>query len=791
MGQDEMAQEDPLQAVVLCDAFNERFMPLTLDIPRCLMPICSVPMIEWTLESLAKAGVHEVFFLATWHTSQIRAYLEDMHPNLLKPSAARGAVANTSTLTKITLIAVPEAHSVGDAMRELDAHQVIKGDFILMQADAIGNMNLAEVVTAHKQRRQADRSTIMTICTMPSKNGRRARRFGDLSVFAVSPLSSQLMHYASVPAVPRKQLLKLPLELFEDANTLGLCGKGSEIDVRNDLVDCGVDICSIDVPPLFTENFDYQTLRRDYVQGILTSDLLEAKIFVHIAPPADATSTSSGAPWDQSSGGLLGTQTYGDGYMLRASDPAGYDAVNRDIITGWVYPYTPRLGMPNGESYTTSRSMRYVGDSVDFPKSAEIALRTVLGAGTKVGEYAKVSTSILGKRVTIGNGSTIEGSYLWDDVQIGANCNVQGAILGYGVRILDHVHIAKGAVIANGCTVGPDVALVENARVSLHAYRTMEEDFDEKPSAEESTVAGPDAALGAQAQGYLWPRLGTSGRIASDEQDSDEDDEDELDELERPENAKYYVMQADMHDLVLSDDASDLSSIDADSEPDMVMDDSDSYDSDDSDLSSPRSGYGSISLTLAPGSDSQTQSEKQETQERLNEFRAEAEASLERSFAEHHAPENAAIELKTLRMASNVSPSEVRRTVIAFVLGHCNVDEAKETADLLDHWGPLIHEMAQDDQIEALALMQSYCALHLPKMRLFLPLLKKVYNDEIVSDEAILQWWRDPRSRRLAYDSEGKNAISAQQIVLELRKRAEPVVRHIVESAESSEEESE
>jgi hypothetical protein len=69
--------------------------------------------------------------------------------------------------------------------------------------------------------------------------------------------------------------------------------------------------------------------------------------------------------------------------------------------------------------------------------------------------------------------------------------------------------------------------------------------------------------------------------------------------------------------------------------------------------------------------------------------------------------------------------------------------------------------------------------------RLFLPLLKKVYNDEIVSDEAILAWWKHPSSRRLASDEDRPDAV---QIVLELRKRAEPVVRHILESEESDEE---
>ena len=52
---------------------------------------------------------------------------------------------------------------------------------------------------------------------------------------------------------------------------------------RNDLYDCNVEICTPEVPALFTENFDYEDLRRDFVNGVLTSDLLSKNIYCYIA----------------------------------------------------------------------------------------------------------------------------------------------------------------------------------------------------------------------------------------------------------------------------------------------------------------------------------------------------------------------------------------------------------------------------------------------------------------------------------------------------------------------------
>jgi len=105
--------EDPLQAVVrlhttfhhitpvqadfpkvLADSFETRFQPFTLQRPRvraspalpfgvwlnllvqCLLPLVNVPLIEYTLEFLAKCGVDEVYVYCGAHTDQIEHYLQ-------------------------------------------------------------------------------------------------------------------------------------------------------------------------------------------------------------------------------------------------------------------------------------------------------------------------------------------------------------------------------------------------------------------------------------------------------------------------------------------------------------------------------------------------------------------------------------------------------------------------------------------------------------------------------------------------------------------------------------------
>lgn len=62
----------------------------------------------------------------------------------------------------ITTIVSREAQSVGDAMRELDAKQILTSDFVLLTGDVVSNIKLDEVIKKHKQRRKVSKDAIMT-----------------------------------------------------------------------------------------------------------------------------------------------------------------------------------------------------------------------------------------------------------------------------------------------------------------------------------------------------------------------------------------------------------------------------------------------------------------------------------------------------------------------------------------------------------------------------------------------------------------------------------------------------
>ena len=70
------------------------------------------------------------------------------------------------------------------------------------------------------------------------------RPIASSSLFALSPApENKLLHHEPIGAKPRKKRLNLPGKIFDPK-----WGE-EEIEMRNDLIDCGIDVCSVDVRP--------------------------------------------------------------------------------------------------------------------------------------------------------------------------------------------------------------------------------------------------------------------------------------------------------------------------------------------------------------------------------------------------------------------------------------------------------------------------------------------------------------------------------------------------------------
>ncbi|KAL4944831.1 hypothetical protein BDV06DRAFT_186226 [Aspergillus oleicola] len=413
--------EETLQAVVLADTFETRFEPFTLDKPRCLLPLANTPLIEYTFEFLANAGVEEVFLYGGAHSDQLESYIN-----------ASKWRAPSSPFKQFTYLKSTST-SVGDVMRDLDGKHLITGDFIVVSGDVISNLPIESALTKHRARRQTDKNAIMTMILREAGRKHRTKASSVSPVFVVDPTKDRCLHYEEIDHhSPESSRLNIDPEIITTF---------SEIDIRQDLIDCNIDICTPDVLSLWSDSFDYQTPRKQFLYGVLKDYELNGKtIHTHIIE---------------------------DHYVARVRNLKAYDAVSKDVISRWSYPLCPDTNLLPGHNYELRKGTLYQEQDVMLARSCVVGRRTVIGQGTKIGDKTTVKNTVLGRNCKIGKNVTLDGAYIWDnavigdgttvnqaiiadDVEVGSNCAVKpGSLISFGVKIADGVTVSEGRRITN------------------------------------------------------------------------------------------------------------------------------------------------------------------------------------------------------------------------------------------------------------------------------------------------------------------------------------------------------
>ncbi len=94
-----------------------------------------------------------------------RPLAADPAPDPRRPTTLYRASPYARAFTTVQCVTSQHAISPGDALRQLDAMQVLnpKSPFLLLQSPIVSSLDLGTVVRRHKQRREADKSLIMTL----------------------------------------------------------------------------------------------------------------------------------------------------------------------------------------------------------------------------------------------------------------------------------------------------------------------------------------------------------------------------------------------------------------------------------------------------------------------------------------------------------------------------------------------------------------------------------------------------------------------------------------------------
>uniref|UniRef100_A0A453Q0H8 Translation initiation factor eIF2B subunit epsilon n=3 Tax=Aegilops tauschii subsp. strangulata TaxID=200361 RepID=A0A453Q0H8_AEGTS len=679
---DELSRS-PLQAVLLADSFTLKFRPITLERPKVLLPLVNVPMIDYTLSWLETSGVEEVFVFCSAHAQQVKEHLEEAGWTG-KPAAREMAV---------TAVESHDAISAGDALRVMYGRGIINGDFVLISGDTISNMSLKDALQEHKDRRKKDPLAVMTMIIKHSKPSiltHQTRLGNDEIVMAIAPETKELLYYED-----KADNSHLCVTIDKD-----ILANNPTLQLHNNMEDCYIDICSPEVLSLFTDNFDYQHLRRHFVKGLLVDDIMGYKIYTHEIRSS---------------------------YAARIDNFRSYDAVSKDIIQRWTYPMVPDvLSFGNCHEMKLHRQGIYKASDVTLSHSAQIGANSVIGNATSIGEQCKISNSVIGEGCSIGKNVLIHGSYIWDNVIIEDGCKVSNSL------VCDDVHLKAGAIVEPGCIlsfkikVGKNVVVPAYSKVSL-LNKPSNEDSDEeleyadtnsgitdsppfsisKSNADHPTIICEDDDLGAS-------ETGTSGVLGYIWASGDTGIQDEWRQSIAP--IPKEKLQELQHAVSFDDDEG--SEEDLNNRPSEADHDNDSE------------------ISVVEDDD-------------YTKFEKEVEETFQRALDGVH-QDNLILEINALRLSYSLQHADCAGAVFysimrgALVAAQSTNDNLlKTTADALAKWKDLLRNYTKtvDEEMEILLKFEEMCQ---DITKEFSPLFSKVlpylYDKDVVSEDAILRW---------------------------------------------------
>ncbi|XP_067308252.1 translation initiation factor eIF-2B subunit epsilon [Pseudorasbora parva] len=464
---DKDEEEQPLQAVLIADSFNRRFFPVTKDQPRALLPLANVSMIDYTLEFLTSTGVQETFVFCCWMSCKIKEHLQKS--KWCRPTSPNMVHIITSDLYR----------SLGDVLRDVDAKALVRSDFLLVYGDVVSNIDVSQALQEHRQRRKMEKNiSVMTMIFKESSPGHKTRSEVDDIIVAMDSKSKRILHYQKAHALKR---LQFPMNIFHSGS--------DEFEIRFDLLDCHISICSPQVAELFTDNFDYQT-KNDFVRGILVNEeILGNQIHMHVTK---------------------------DGYGARVSNLLMYDTVSSDMIRRWIYPVTPEANFADheGQSCTHSRHNVYREPGVSLGHGSQMEENVLIGRNTVIGANCTISNTVIGANCVIGDNVTLERAYIWNKVHIANNVKVKQSVICDCVVVKHGVVLNDQCVLAYNVVVGPDITLQEGTVLSMHhPDEEDDEDDDEFLSDDHDVGYNKDkikqkvfnpAEVGSEGKGYRW-----------------------------------------------------------------------------------------------------------------------------------------------------------------------------------------------------------------------------------------------------------------------------------------------
>ena len=107
---------------------------------KALIPLVNKPMIDYALEWLTMSKVDKVYTYAVHCSDKIKAYLQQ----------SLWMRENSRMVIEVFSQRPDQCISLGDCLRDIHGKGLIRGDFILLSAGVVANVNIHPLIQRHK-----------------------------------------------------------------------------------------------------------------------------------------------------------------------------------------------------------------------------------------------------------------------------------------------------------------------------------------------------------------------------------------------------------------------------------------------------------------------------------------------------------------------------------------------------------------------------------------------------------------------------------------------------------------
>ncbi|XP_055383131.1 translation initiation factor eIF-2B subunit epsilon isoform X2 [Condylostylus longicornis] len=322
----------------------------------------------------------------------------------------------------VQVIGTEGCRCLGDAIRDLDSKGFIRGHFVLLGANSITNANLKALLEQHKKTAKFDKGAALTVIF---KEGNTKFRTGDEVMIAMDVENNRLHFHQRLKIHSKEKKFEIPLEVFVN---------NSRVALYHNLLDPQIAICSPSLLSLFSDNFDFET-RDDFIKGLLINEeILDSRIYVSVLEK--------------------------NAYARKVGNWLSYQIVSNDIISRWVYPLVPDMGICSlKQNYSFLRNNIYKSANANVSKY-QLKENVVIESGTNVDDKTTLSSSVVGKNCKIGKNCILHNVFLEDEITIEDDCKLQYCFVGQNTKI------GCKSVLSDGVIIGKNVFLPEKTEKS-------------------------------------------------------------------------------------------------------------------------------------------------------------------------------------------------------------------------------------------------------------------------------------------------------------------------------------